>query len=221
MHGTRSDHVTRVRDLFEDWARSDRADRMAERHWPVASQALERLTLAPHSRFLDIGCGTGLAVCWAARAAPDGRAVGIDASEAMIARARACCVGLPTADFHVADFPARHTLPVDHFDAVFSMEVFYYLADLDAALAETFRLLRPGGRFACVVDYYAENEASHGWPADLGIAMHLLDGAGWHAAFTRAGFVEVTQDRLRVPPDETTDAWKATEGSLLTMGCRT
>lgn len=218
MHGTPSDHTARVRDLFDDWARHGRGDAMAESHWPFASQALDRLDLTPASWFLDIGCGTGAAVCWAARAAPDGRAVGIDASESMIARARAGCVGLPNADFHVADFPAHHTLPLGRFDVVFSMEVFYYFADLDAALAETGRLLVPGGRFACVVDYYGENRASHTWPDDLGVPMHLLDAAGWHAAFVRAGFTQVKQDRLRVPSAETGDPWKAAEGSLLTMG---
>jgi len=220
MHGVHANDATRIRDLFNEWARRGRGDAMAESHWPFAIQALERLQIEPASWFLDIGCGTGYAVCWAARAAPDGRAVGIDAAESMISRARAGCVGLPNADFHVTDFPKHHTLPHGRFDHVFSMETFYYFADLDAALAETHRLLAPGGRFACVVDYYAENRASRTWPDDLGVPMHLLDGAAWRAAFMRAGFTDVTQDRLRVPPSETHEPWKTTEGSLLTMGVR-
>lgn len=218
--GTDAEHAARVRDLFEDWARRGRGDRMAESHWPFARQALERLPLTPSSWFLDIGCGTGYAVCWAARTVHDGRAVGIDVSEAMIARARACCVGLPNADFHVAQFPTHHTLPAGRFDVIFSMETFYYFADLDAALRETLRLLGPGGRFACVVDYYGENPASHGWPEDVGVPLHLLDSDGWRTAFLRAGFAEVTQDRLRLPPAETGEPWKTTAGSLLTLGVR-
>jgi len=214
------DHDLRVRDLFDDWARQGRGDRMAESHWPFARQALARLPLTATSWFLDIGCGTGYAVCWAARSAPDGRAVGIDVAQAMVARARACCVGLPNADFHVARFPTDHTLPLARFDVVFSMEAFYYFADLDAALRETLRLLVPGGRFACVVDYYGENPASHGWPEDVGVSLHLLDCAGWHAAFARAGFADVTQERLRLPAAETSEPWKTTEGSLLTLGRR-
>jgi len=221
MHGVDANDATRIRVLFDEWARQGRGDTMAESHWPFACQALERLQLTSRSWFLDIGCGTGYAVCWAARAAADGRAVGIDAAESMIARARACCVGLPNADFHVVDFPTHHTLPLGRFDRVFSMEVFYYFPDLDAALAETHRLLAPGGRFACAVDYYGENRASHSWPTDLGVPMHLLDGTEWRAAFARAGFGDVTQDRLRVPPAETHEPWKTTEGSLLTMGVRT
>jgi SAM-dependent methyltransferase len=129
-------------------------------------------------------------------------------------------VGLPNADFHVARFPTHHTLPADRFDAIFSMETFCYVADLDAALRETCRLLTPGGRFACVVDYYGENPASHAWPDELGVPMRLLDGAGWRAAFLDAGFVDVTQERLRRPAAETTEPWKTVEGSLLTLGRR-
>jgi SAM-dependent methyltransferase len=220
MHGTHSEDPIGVRDLFDEWARQGRGDRLAQSHWPAASQALDRLHLSASSWFIDIGCGTGYAVCWAARAAPDGRAVGIDASEAMIARARISCVGLPNADFHVAHFPTQHTLPPGRFDAAFSMETFYYFDDLDAALAETRRLLAPGGHFACVVDYYGENRASHGWAEDVGLPMRLLDSDRWREAFVRAGFTSVTQDRLRLPPGPGTAAWQVTEGSLLTLGTR-
>jgi SAM-dependent methyltransferase len=217
-HRADADQLGRIRDLFDEWARHGRGDRMAESHWPFARQALERLPLTPSSWFLDIGCGTGYAVCWAARIVHDGRAVGIDLSDAMVARARECSVGLPNADFHVGRFPTHHTLPAARFDVAFSMETFYYFADLDAALREAHRLLAPGGRFACVVDYYGENAASHGWPQDVGVPMHLLDAAGWHAAFRRAGFGDVRQDRLRIPAAETSEPWKTTEGSLLTLG---
>lgn len=220
MRHTDPNHETRVRHVFDDWAHRGRGEGMADAHWPFAAQALEHLGLRTDSWFLDIGCGIGYAVCWAARAAARGRAVGIDTSEGMIALARERCVGLPNADFHVARFPGHHTLPAGRFDAAFSMEVFYYLADIEAALAETLRLLAPGGRFACVVDFYRENTDSHHWPADLGVAMHLLSAAEWAAAFRRAGFTEVTQARLRVAAEQATEPWKATEGSLLTLGHR-
>lgn len=220
MPDSHEHHVTRVRDVFDEWARRGRGDQMAESHRPFAIQALERLALGPGDWFLDIGCGTGYAVCWAARAAPRGRAVGIDVAEEMIARARVLCAGLPNADFHVARFPECHTIPLGRFDAVFSMEAFYYFPDMGAALAETLRLLTPGGRFACAVDFYAENVASHHWPDDVGVPMHLLDATGWHAAFETAGFVDVHQDRLRHRVGNPGESWEVSEGSLLTTGTR-
>ncbi|HET9480540.1 MAG TPA: methyltransferase type 11, partial [Candidatus Polarisedimenticolia bacterium] len=80
--------------------------------------------------------------------------------------------------------------------------------------------LRPGGRFACVVDYYGENIASRSWPADLGVPMTLLDSSGWAAAFVRSGLAPADQRRLRVPAAQASSPWKATEGSLLTLGRR-
>jgi len=213
------DRVARVRDVFDDWALRGRATAMAESHAPVARRAVDGLTLARTSWFLDIGCGNGYAVRWAAEAAPEGRAVGLDVAPEMIALARRLSAHHANAEFTVARFP-EHDLPHGRFAAIFSMEVFYYLPDLDAALGETVRLLRPGGRFACAVDYYGENPASHGWPADLGVEMTLLDAAGWREAFRRAGFASVTQDRVRIPAGDPRDGWKESEGSLLTIGVR-
>jgi SAM-dependent methyltransferase len=209
---------------------------MAESHAPVARVALARLTLRRDARFLDIGCGNGYVVRWAAAAAPDGLAVGIDASPEMIALARRHSNAIANVRFIVAQFgtdpadAAHAAYAASPYDAIFSMEVFYYLPDLDAALRETLALLRPGGRFACAVDYYAENTASHSWPADLGVRMTLLDGPGWRAAFERAGFVGVSQERIRQPAPTTAeleaavhaagDEWKVIHGTLLTMGSR-
>jgi len=208
--------VATDRTMLDDRAHRGRADH----YRPFASQALERLPLKRDSWFLEIGCGVGYAVCWAARAAPDGRSVGLDPSEAMIARARQCCVGLPNADFHVAHFPELHTLPYDRFAVIFSMSAFPFFPDLRAALIETRRLLEPGGTFACLVDCYGENVASRHLDEDLGIPPHLLDTAGWREAFALAGFVDLRQDRLRLAPDDAPDSWATTEGSLLTLGRR-
>lgn len=212
--------VARVRAVFDEWAQGGRADGMAASHWPVARVALERLALGPEAHFLDIGCGNGYAVRWAADTAPRGRAVGIDVAPEMIALAKRLSTGQPNAEFRVARFPgAADGAPLgETFDAIFSMEVFYYLPDLDAALRDALGLLRPGGRFACAVDYYGENPASHGWPEDVGVQMTLLDSAGWRAAFERAGFVDVRQERIRQPAAD--DDWKRTEGTLLTLGRR-
>ena len=220
--------VARVRAVFDEWARGRRADDMAASHAPVARVALERLDLRRDARFLDIGCGNGYAVRWAAEAAPDGVAVGIDVAPAMIELAERQSAGYQNVHFAVATFPAPPSSPP--FDAIFSMEVFYYLPDLDAALREALALLKPRGRFACAVDYYGENPASHSWPADLGVSMTLLDQTGWRAAFERAGFVNVRQERIRqaaataarVETDvhAATADWKVTHGTLLTLGER-
>ena len=211
--------LERVRDVFDDWAVRGRAEGMAESHTPFVRPAFELLELTSDARYLDIGCGNGYTVRWAAQAAPRGRAVGIDLSEEMVILARRLSAGLDNVEFHRCAFP-EHSLPHAGFDVVLSMEVFYYLPDMGAALEETLCLLAPGGRFACMVDFYGENEASHPWPEDVGVAMTLLDSAGWRGALVDAGFEVVDQRRMRVPADEASEPWKATEGSLLTLGRR-
>lgn len=214
------DRVVRVRDVFEDWAARGRAEGMAESHAPLVRPVFERLPLPPDGSYLDIGCGNGYTVRWAAAAAPEGRAVGLDVSPRMIERAREQSTGLPHAEFHLATFPDDHPLEPGSFDVIYSMEVFYYLPDLGAGLGEVRRLLRPGGVFACQVDYYEENAASHSWPEDVGVEMTLLGEAEWREAVERVGLEVAEQFRVRLPPEEASEPWKATEGSLVTVGRR-
>jgi SAM-dependent methyltransferase len=159
-------------------------------------------------------------VRWAAQVAPSVDALGIDVSAQMIALARALTSGLPNARFRRGSFP-QIELAANHFDAIFSMEVFYYLPDPAVGLKTVSQLLAPGGRFACVVDYYQENVASHRWPEDMAVAMHLLSAAEWRAAFEDAGLEVLQQERLRAPhaPDAPL-TWQHTEGSLFTLGQR-
>ena len=80
------------------------------------------------------------------------------------------------------------------------------------------RLLTPGGRFVCVVDFYQENPASHSWPEDVGVAMRLLSAAQWRQAFEDAGLKVIEQGRVTLPPEQATEGWKVDVGSLMTVG---
>ncbi len=211
--------LARLREVFDGWARAGRAEGMERGHAPVARRALEKLALPRDGWYLDVGCGNGYTVRWAAEAAPDGWAVGVDLSPEMIRKARELSAGLPNVEFQQASFPDSR-LPHGCFDAVFSMEVLYYLPDLDGALVEIAQLLVPGGRFACVVDYYAENAASHPWGRQLGLDLTLLDEGGWRRAVELAGLTVVEQSRIRLPESEASEPWKTTEGSLLTLAVR-
>lgn len=213
--------VDRVRDVFDEWARKGRAEGMERGHTPTARQAFDRLELGPAApRYLDIGCGNGYTVRWAAAIDPAVRATGIDVSAEMIERARAASEGLPGCQFRVASFPDA-AIGDASVDAVFSMEVFYYLPDLAAGLRDVARILAPGGRFACVVDFYRENQASHGWGDDLGLALHLLSADEWRRAFEAAGLEVLDQAQLRAPLEPGQEpGWKHELGSLMTLGQR-
>jgi ubiquinone/menaquinone biosynthesis C-methylase UbiE len=194
----------RVESLFDDWARRGRDEGMERGHRPRALQALAALPIQEGHDALDLGCGNGWAARWLReRSGASGRVSGVDISATMLARAEALSEG-QNIEFQRAAFDA---LPFGDatFDHVFSMEALYYAADLDAALGELLRVLRPGGSLAICIDFYLENEDSHSWPRDVGVEMTLLPERAWVDRLSAAGFVSGRSFRCLDPrpaPDE-------------------
>jgi arsenite methyltransferase len=97
---------------------------------------------------LDLGCGAGTDLLIAAQmTGPTGRAIGVDMTPAMLARAAASAseMGLANVELHEALIEA---LPLDDasVDVVISNGVIDLVPDKDAVLDEIDRVLRPGGR---------------------------------------------------------------------------
>lgn len=120
---------------------------------PVGDIVAGRADPGAGARVLDIGCGAGATTLdLARRVGPDGRAVGVDVSDALLElarqRARAGTVG--NVDFVRAD-AATHDFGGPVFDAAISRYGVMFFEDPDAAFANLRRALRPGGglTFAC------------------------------------------------------------------------
>jgi SAM-dependent methyltransferase len=106
--------------------------------------------LKPGESVLDLGCGAGIDTLLAARAVgPSGRAIGIDMTPEMVARARrnAAAAGLDNVEVREAMI---EELPVSDasIDVVVSNGVLNLSTRKSRVLAETMRVLRPGGRLA-------------------------------------------------------------------------
>jgi ubiquinone/menaquinone biosynthesis C-methylase UbiE len=104
------------------------------------------LGLSAGSRAIDVGCGLGDDARTLARlVGPNGRVVGLDASAALLERARARCeaqdgpLELVVGDAHALPFDA------DSFDAARVERVLQHLEDPGRVVAELARVTRPGG----------------------------------------------------------------------------
>ncbi len=137
--------------MAQGW--DERHAQVEESARPVAERMLEGAALEPGDTVLDLAAGTGLVGLAAARAvAPDGRVIVSDFSPAMIEAAtrHAAALGLENVDFRVLD-AERLDLPTDTVDVALCRWGYMLMGDPGAALAETRRVLRPGGRLSCAV----------------------------------------------------------------------
>ena len=106
-----------------------------------ATRAL--LALQPGERVLDIGSGPGfLADEMAAEVGPEGAVHGVDPSESMLAIARRRGTAVQYALGDAVSLPFEDQT----FDAAIATQVYEYVPDMPAALAEARRVLKSGGR---------------------------------------------------------------------------
>jgi ubiquinone/menaquinone biosynthesis C-methylase UbiE len=126
--------------------------RMLERTYQTPDVLAQRarfhhlLALRPGERVLDVGVGPGLlAREMGETVGSSGAVMGIDQSEAMLEMTGRRCADLEHASFTLAD-ACELPYPDAHFDAVVSTQVYEYVADMETALAEAARVLKPAGR---------------------------------------------------------------------------
>jgi len=101
-------------------------------------EVVEWLAPKASERILDLGCGDG--VLTEALIAMGCEVVGVDASPAMVAAAKARGVDVRLMDGGALVFD-------NQFDAVFSNAALHWMQRPEAVIAGVWRVLRPGGRF--------------------------------------------------------------------------
>ena len=133
--------------------------------------------LQPGERVVDCGSGAGTDALIAARlVGPFGRVIGIDLTPEMLAKARANAVeaGLTNVEFRNGVLEA---LPVETgwADVVISNGVLNLVPDKAAALAEMYRVLRPGGRLRAA-DIVLERPVSASSKQDVSLWTGCIAG---------------------------------------------
>jgi arsenite methyltransferase len=129
--------------------------------------------LQPGEIVLDLGSGGGIDVLLSAkRVGPSGKVYGVDMTDEMLALARENQrkAGVQNVEFlkgTIENIP----LPENSVDVIISNCVINLSGDKDRVLRQTFRVLKPGGRFA-VSDVVVRGEV----PADIRKSMELWVG---------------------------------------------
>ena len=156
---------------------------------------------------VDLGSGGGIDVLLSARrVGPGGKAYGLDMTDEMLdlARRNAAEAGATNVEFLKGDIEAI-PLPDASIDVVISNCVINLSTDKPAVFAETFRVLRPGGRLG-VSDVVAEDQLT---PADraargdhVGCVAGCLTMKEYRDHLAAAGFTDIEV----LPTHEVADA---------------
>jgi arsenite methyltransferase len=145
---------------------------------------------------LDLGSGGGLDVLLSARRVGlTGKAYGLDMTDEMLAVARANAreAGATNTEFlqgHIEAIP----LPGQSVDVIISNCVINLSGDKTAVLAESFRVLRPGGRLG-VSDLLAEDHLTHAERIERGREVGAIAGplsfSEYRDGLAQAGFTDI------------------------------
>ncbi len=202
--GSYAPHATTPGGLPAELARLAAQARLT---WEQEWQVLASLGLAPGSRLLDLGCGTGAFGALLAERLPDTPVVGVDVDPELLghaARSGRLVLGRGT------DLPFRAA----SFGGVVARYVLQHVATPLAVLREAARVLEPGGWVACVdVDEQLWGVAE---PAAAGLEDVYRRAAGTQAdrggdravvrrlpvLMRRAGLVDITVRPFAVTSQE-------------------
>jgi SAM-dependent methyltransferase len=176
--------------------------------------------LSPGEVVLDLGSGGGVDVLLSARrVAPGGKAYGLDMTDEMLtlARENAKDAGAKNVEFLKGEIEAI-PLPDDHVDVIISNCVINFSTQKERAIAEAFRVLKPGGRFAVSDVVFLGDKGALSdevvLSAELWVscASGALEEAEYEALLSAAGFVAVSVETTHAYPPEAVAVSLSPEG---------
>src|SRR3954471_3591122 len=187
----------------EHWEKSapgwgTQRDNMERQTEPVTAWLLDALDLRPGLTVLELAAGPGdVGLAAAERVRPGGRVIATDGSEGMveIVRARAAERGLgDVVEPRVMDAEFPFDLDAASCDAAVCRWGFMLMVDPGAALRETRRVLRPGGRLSLAVWAETERNPWMGVPyseiAERGLAERPPPGTPGPMAWAEPGRIQ-------------------------------
>lgn len=154
------------------------------RNPPSNRVVVDHVGIRPTDHALDIGCGPGAALEYAAGKITDGSVTGVDPTQrfADLASAR-----VPGARLEVAGAEAL-PFPDDTFTVAWSIAAYHHWPEPAAGIAEAYRVLAPSGRFH-IAERALDRSAGHG--LDPTGVDELVEG------FRTVGFQEIRTAELQ------------------------
>lgn len=169
--------------------------RMNESHAKLVAWGLAYIDFAPHDTVLDIGCGGGNTLARMAERVTEGHLVGIDYAETSVEASRTFNAGLIEAGrMEILHGSVEHLPFADgQFDAVVTVESFYFWPSPEESLKEVARVIRRGGTFLLLAEIYGRDDLPEGIRAK--VAEYSLTNPTpeeFERLFRAAGFSDVT-----------------------------
>jgi len=171
--------------------------------------------LNPGETVLDLGSGGGIDVLLSAkRVGPSGKVYGLDMTDEMLALAnankeRAAATNVEFLKGEIEKIP----LPDNSVDVIISNCVINLSGDKRAVLAEAFRVLKPGGRFA-VSDVVVRGEVPEAVKRNMELWIGCVAGAMEEREFLRT----LRDVGFRKPTIEPTRVYKAEDAAAFLSG---
>jgi SAM-dependent methyltransferase len=159
--------------------------------------------LRPGETVLDLGSGGGIDVLLSARrVGPSGKAYGLDMTDEMLALARENQkrAGIENAEFLKGEIE-KIPLPDNSVDVIISNCVVNLSGDKDSVLRESFRVLKPGGRFA-VSDVVVNGDVPEAVRQSMLLWVGCIAGAlrvdEFESKLAQAGFTDIGVEPTRI-----------------------
>jgi arsenite methyltransferase len=174
-------------------------------------------SLAEGETVLDLGSGGGIDVLLSARrVGPSGKAFGLDMTEEMLALANENKrkAGVQNVEFlkgEIENIP----LPANTIDVIISNCVINLSADKQKVIAEAFRVLKPGGRFAVsdvVVRGEVPEDVKRNMEMWIGCVAGALEEDEYRRLLSDAGFTAIDIEPTRIYRLEDAEAFLAGSG---------
>ena len=171
--------------------------RMNESHAKLVEWGLSHIDLSTGDTVLDIGCGGGNTLARMAERVTEGHLTGIDYAETSVEASRRFNASLVDAGRMEILHGSVEALPFDdgHFDAVVTVESFYFWPSPEKSLKEVRRVIKPGGSFVLLAEIYGWDDLPEGIRAK--VAEYSLTNptpTEFRSLFHAAGFRVVALD---------------------------